>query len=387
MIEALREELADLTASVRAFLEWHAATGADGLPGHPSALHGALGASTEGTPPAARRADRGFAGLDAPPAAASRGASGGAPHVEQRAAAPQPEQRAGFAPPPEQRAAAPQLDQRAAFAPPQPEQRAGFTPPQPEQRAGFTPPHAGQRAAFAPPPEQRSAEAQAPRSPEPAARPGVGAAAAPRAEPAARALASQPEPPEERVARLSLIAEEVRVCQKCPLHAGRTHTVFSRGNPLSEIVFVGEGPGAEEDLQGEPFVGPAGQLLDRMIAAMGYHRDDVYICNIVKCRPPKNRKPEPAEMAACSPYLTSQLALIKPKVIVALGATAVQGLIGTTEGITKLRGTWKLYKGSIPIMPTFHPAYLLRQPSAKREVWSDLKEVMRHLGKSAPDRG
>ncbi|KYF60385.1 DNA polymerase, partial [Sorangium cellulosum] len=189
------------------------------------------------------------------------------------------------------------------------------------------------------------------------------------------------------VARLSLIAEEVRTCQKCPLHEGRTHTVFSRGNPLSEVVFVGEGPGAEEDLQGAPFVGPAGQLLDKMIAAMGYHRDDVYICNIVKCRPPKNRKPEPAEMAACSPYLASQLALIKPKVIVALGATAVQGLIGTTEGITKLRGTWKLYKGSIPIMPTFHPAYLLRQPNAKREVWSDLKEVMRHLGKSAPDRG
>ncbi|KYG09759.1 DNA polymerase, partial [Sorangium cellulosum] len=191
----------------------------------------------------------------------------------------------------------------------------------------------------------------------------------------------------ERLTRLSLIAEEVRTCQKCPLHEGRTHTVFSRGDPLSEIVFVGEGPGAEEDQQGEPFVGPAGQLLDKMIAAMGYHRDGVYICNIVKCRPPKNRKPEPAEMAACSPYLASQLALIKPKVIVALGATAVQGLIGTTEGITKLRGTWKLYKGSIPIMPTFHPAYLLRQPGAKREVWSDLKEVMRHLGKSAPDRG
>ncbi|WP_438016173.1 uracil-DNA glycosylase family protein [Sorangium sp. So ce315] len=356
MIEALREELADLTASVRAFLEWHAATGADGVPGDPSALHGALGASFEGAPPAARRADRGFAGLDAPPAAASREAGGAAPHAGQRAA---------FAPPPEQ---------RAAFAPP-PEQRAAFAPP-PEQRA-----------AFAPPPEQRMAEAQAPRPPEPSARPAVSAASAPRAEPAARAIASQPEPPEERVARLSLIAEEVRTCQKCPLHQGRTHTVFSRGNPLSEVVFVGEGPGAEEDLQGEPFVGPAGQLLDKMIAAMGYHRDDVYICNIVKCRPPKNRKPEPAEMAACSPYLASQLALIKPKVIVALGATAVQGLIGTTEGITKLRGTWKLYKGSIPIMPTFHPAYLLRQPSAKREVWSDLKEVMRHLGKSAPDRG
>ncbi|WP_437722942.1 uracil-DNA glycosylase [Sorangium sp. So ce861] len=343
MVDALREELADLTASVRAFLEWHAMTGADGLPGDPSALHEALGASpSAGGPPAARRAERGFAGLDAP--AAPRGGGG------------------------------------AAFAPPAQRGAAGASPAHPEQ--GASAPHPEPRAAEA------RAPAQPPRAPEPSPRPAVSAAAAPRAEPAARAIAAaQPDTPEERAARLSLIAEEVRTCQKCPLHEGRTHTVFSRGDPLSEIVFVGEGPGAEEDQQGEPFVGAAGQLLDKMIAAMGYHRDGVYICNIVKCRPPKNRKPEPAEMAACSPYLASQLALIKPKVIVALGATAVQGLIGTTEGITKLRGTWKLYKGSIPIMPTFHPAYLLRQPSAKREVWSDLKEVMRHLGKSAPDRG
>jgi DNA polymerase len=324
-------------------------TGADGLPGDPSALHEALGASSsEGGPPAARRADRGFAGLDAPAPAVPRGGGAAfAPAAQRSAAAASPA-------PPEQRA--------AAFA----------SPPHPEQRAAEAQP--------------ARAPVQPPRAPEPSPRPAVSAAAAPRAEPAARALAAaQPESPEERLTRL--IAEEVRTCQKCPLHEGRTHTVFSRGDPLSEIVFVGEGPGAEEDQQGEPFVGPAGQLLDKMIAAMGYHRDGVYICNIVKCRPPKNRKPEPAEMAACSPYLASQLALIKPKVIVALGATAVQGLIGTTEGITKLRGTWKLYKGSIPIMPTFHPAYLLRQPGAKREVWSDLKEVMRHLGKSAPDRG
>ncbi|WP_437333932.1 uracil-DNA glycosylase [Sorangium sp. So ce394] len=359
MVDALREELADLTASVRAFLEWHAMTGADGLPGDPSALHEALGASSsEGGPPAARRPDRGFAGLDAPAPAAPRGGGG-----------------AAFAPP-----------AGAAFAPAAQRSAGGAAPAHPEQRAAFaSPPHPEQRAAEAQP---ARAPVQPPRAPEPSPRPAVSAAAAPRAEPAARAIAAaQPDAPEERLARLSLIAEEVRTCQKCPLHEGRTHTVFSRGDPLSEIVFVGEGPGAEEDQQGEPFVGPAGQLLDKMIAAMGYHRDGVYICNIVKCRPPKNRKPEPAEMAACSPYLASQLALIKPKVIVALGATAVQGLIGTTEGITKLRGTWKLYKGSIPIMPTFHPAYLLRQPGAKREVWSDLKEVMRHLGKSAPDRG
>jgi DNA polymerase len=142
----------------------------------------------------------------------------------------------------------------------------------------------------------------------------------------------------------------------------------------------------DEDQQGEPFVGAAGQLLDKMIVAMGYRRDQVYICNIVKCRPPGNRKPEPAEMAACTPYLTAQLGIVKPRVIVALGATAVQGLIGTTEGITRLRGTWKLYKGTIPIMPTFHPAYLLRQPTAKRDVWKDLKEVMRFLGKPVPER-
>ncbi|WP_437325481.1 uracil-DNA glycosylase family protein [Sorangium sp. So ce381] len=353
MVEALREELADLTASVRAFLEWHATTGADGMPGHPAALHEALGAaSSEGAPPAPRRPERGFSGLDAPSPPMARGGSG--------AAFSPPEQRGGAAgaplPPPEQRGS-------AAGASPRPEQRGGL-----ESQGAWSP-------------------AQAQRGPEPSPRPAVSAAPAPRAETAARASAALPDTKEERVARLALLAEEVRTCQKCPLHEGRTHTVFSRGDPSSEVVFVGEGPGAEEDLQGQPFVGAAGQLLDKMIAAMGYHRDEVYICNIVKCRPPKNRKPEPAEMAACSPYLTAQLALIKPKVIVALGATAVQGLIGTSEGITKLRGTWKLYKGSIPIMPTFHPAYLLRQPGAKREVWSDLKEVMRHLGKSAPDRG
>ncbi|MBK8251841.1 MAG: uracil-DNA glycosylase [Polyangiaceae bacterium] len=187
--------------------------------------------------------------------------------------------------------------------------------------------------------------------------------------------------------RLALLAEQVRPCTKCPLHSGRTQTVFARGNPFSEVCFVGEGPGADEDAQGEPFVGRAGQLLDRMIAAMGYRRDDVYICNIVKCRPPNNRKPELSEMDACTPYLKEQLALVKPKVIVALGATAVTGLIGSTEGITRLRGKWKLYKGTVPIMPTFHPAYLLRNEAAKRDVWNDLQEVMKHLGKPVRKAG
>jgi len=149
---------------------------------------------------------------------------------------------------------------------------------------------------------------------------------------------------------------------------------------------VGEGPGADEDAQGFPFVGKAGQLLDRMIEAMGFSRDDVYVCNIVKCRPPDNRKPETDEMKECMPYLTEQLLLIEPQVIVALGATAVQGLLGVTGGITRLRGSWRLYQGKIPVMPTFHPAYLLRTPSAKREVWEDLQAVLRQMGRPVPGR-
>lgn len=193
--------------------------------------------------------------------------------------------------------------------------------------------------------------------------------------------------PDERRTRLALLADEARACTNCVLHEQRKQAVFARGNPFADLCFIGEGPGADEDARGEPFVGAAGQLLDKMIAAMGFRRDEVYICNIVKCRPPNNRKPEPAEMASCMPFLTAQLGLVKPKVIVALGATAVQGLIGTSEGITRMRGKWKLYKGSIPIMPTFHPAYLLRNPPAKREVWADLQQVMQHLGKRVPTKG
>jgi DNA polymerase len=131
----------------------------------------------------------------------------------------------------------------------------------------------------------------------------------------------------------------------------------------------------------------AGQLLDRMIAAMGLVREDVYVCNIVKCRPPGNRKPEPDEMSACLPFLRQQLRLIDPEVIVALGATAVQGLLGTTEGITRLRGRWRLYDGTVAVMPTFHPAYLLRNPSAKAAVWQDLQAVLRQMGLEPPSRG
>ncbi len=193
--------------------------------------------------------------------------------------------------------------------------------------------------------------------------------------------------PEERRQRLTVLAEEVKGCTKCVLHEQRTQTVFARGNGSSGLCFVGEGPGADEDAQGFPFVGAAGQLLDRMIAAMGIERDDVYVCNIVKCRPPKNRTPEPDEMSCCMPYLTEQLSLIEPQVIVALGKTAVQGLFGSVESITRIRGRWRLYQGRIAVMPTFHPAYLLRTPGAKREVWADLQLVLKQMGRSVPSKG
>jgi DNA polymerase len=183
-----------------------------------------------------------------------------------------------------------------------------------------------------------------------------------------------------------VLADTVKACTKCVLHVERAQTVFARGNGSSGLCFVGEGPGADEDAQGFPFVGAAGQLLDKMIAAMGIEREDVYVCNIVKCRPPENRKPEPDEMAACKPYLREQLEIVAPKVIVALGATAVEGLIGMSGGITRLRGQWKLYR-TIPVMPTFHPAYLLRNPAAKREVWADLQAVLKQLGRPVPPAG
>ncbi|HSY23947.1 MAG TPA: uracil-DNA glycosylase [Polyangiaceae bacterium] len=192
-----------------------------------------------------------------------------------------------------------------------------------------------------------------------------------------------------RHTRLPLLAAEVASCTRCALAPTRTQTVFARGNPDAALAFVGEGPGADEDAQGLPFVGRAGQLLDRMIAAMGLSpQRDVYVCNIVKCRPPGNRKPEPEEMAACMPYLQEQLALVHPRVIVALGNTAVGALLDTKLGITKIRGQWKLYRGHTLVMPTYHPSYLLRpspqQIEAKREAWQDLQLVMKELGLAAP---
>ncbi|HPR65415.1 MAG TPA: uracil-DNA glycosylase [Thermoanaerobaculia bacterium] len=175
----------------------------------------------------------------------------------------------------------------------------------------------------------------------------------------------------------------VSACTKCKLHAGRTQTVFGTGDIEARLVFVGEAPGADEDRQGEPFVGRAGQLLTRMIGAMGLSREQVYICNILKCRPPGNRDPEPEEADACIGYLIRQLELIQPEVIVALGRVSSQVLTGSAEPISKMRGHWYAYRG-IPVMPTFHPSFLLRQPGKKREAWEDLQEVMRRLGLPLP---
>ena len=183
------------------------------------------------------------------------------------------------------------------------------------------------------------------------------------------------------VQALRVIREDLGDCTRCRLHKGRTNLVFGVGNVNADIMFVGEGPGADEDAQGEPFVGRAGQLLNNMIAAMGLRRQDVYIANIVKCRPPANRTPERDECDTCSPFLLRQIAVIRPKVIVALGATAVEGLLGKTVGITRLRGNWQTYRGTL-LMPTYHPAYLLRNqaPSEKRRVWEDMLQVMEKLG-------
>ncbi len=181
-------------------------------------------------------------------------------------------------------------------------------------------------------------------------------------------------------AGLSAVREEIGDCTRCKLHKGRMHIVFGEGEPKAELVFVGEGPGQEEDQQGRPFVGAAGQLLtDIIVKGMKLKREDVYICNIVKCRPPANRNPEPDEIEACEPFLIKQLQAINPAVIVALGNVAVKTLLKTDKGITALRGKWQTYQG-IPLMPTFHPAYLLRNPKDKKLVWEDIQQVMGKLG-------
>jgi DNA polymerase len=203
-------------------------------------------------------------------------------------------------------------------------------------------------------------------------------------------------PADAQTALDQLDAGHVRGCTRCRLHAHRTQTVFGVGNPRPDLVFVGEGPGADEDAQGLPFVGRAGQLLTRMIAAMTLTREQVYICNVVKCRPPDNRTPADDEMATCQPFLFRQLAILRPKVIVALGRPATQTLLVTKEAISRLRGRFYdfpppalAHLGLPPakLMPTFHPAYLLRDPSQKAAAWEDLKQVMGLLGLKVPARG
>ena len=177
----------------------------------------------------------------------------------------------------------------------------------------------------------------------------------------------------------------VRDCTRCPLcRLGRTKTVFGAGNRQAELLFIGEGPGEDEDRQGLPFVGVAGQLLDKIIDAMGFRREDVFIANIVKCRPPGNRNPEPLEAEACLPYLRRQLELVKPKIVVLLGAVPLRHLLGRS-GIVKHRGQWLKYQ-DIDVMPTFHPSYLNRKPEAKRDVWLDMQQVMARFGKTPPPR-
>jgi uracil-DNA glycosylase family 4 len=173
--------------------------------------------------------------------------------------------------------------------------------------------------------------------------------------------------------------EDLGECTRCRLHEQRNKIVFGAGNPRAELVFVGEGPGHDEDMQGLPFVGRAGKLLTQMIEAMGLTREQVYICNVVKCRPPENRKPEDDEVATCSPYLYRQLDVIAPKAIVCLGGTAAQALLKTKDSISRFRGTWFDYRGT-KLLATYHPAYLLRNPNAKGEVWKDLQKVMALLG-------
>jgi uracil-DNA glycosylase len=190
-------------------------------------------------------------------------------------------------------------------------------------------------------------------------------------------------PATDRAAFLTLIREDIGDCTRCELHKGRNKIVFGDGSPNARIMFVGEGPGADEDVQGIPFVGKAGQLLNNMIAAMGLKRDEVYIANVVKCRPPGNRTPEPEEANTCSPFLFRQIDVVRPQVLVALGATAATYLFGARQPLAGLRGRVHAFRGA-QLIVTYHPAYLLRDPRQKKEAWADLQIAMRELGLKTP---
>lgn len=212
--------------------------------------------------------------------------------------------------------------------------------------------------------------------------PASSAATVPVSDPVQAAEAPAAEAP--RVWTLQAIREEIGDCTRCKLHMlGRRQIVFGVGNPQAELMFVGEGPGADEDIQGIPFVGRAGQLLTKMIEAMGFRRDEVYIANVVKCRPPENRNPEPDEIASCEPFLLRQIESIGPKVIVALGSFAAKTLLKTQDPISRLRGRVYDYHGA-SLVPTFHPSFLLRSPNQKKYAWDDLKRALAVMGRQPP---
>jgi uracil-DNA glycosylase len=192
--------------------------------------------------------------------------------------------------------------------------------------------------------------------------------------------------PADKAAALRMIREDIGDCTRCALHKGRNKLVFADGSPDARLMFVGEGPGADEDAQGLPFVGRAGQLLNNMITAMGLKREEVYIANVVKCRPPGNRTPEPEEANTCSPFLFRQIDVVRPEVIVALGATAATYLLGQRQPLAGLRGRVHSFRGT-KLIVTYHPAFLLRDPRQKKEAWADLQIAMRELGLKAPGRG
>jgi uracil-DNA glycosylase family 4 len=196
----------------------------------------------------------------------------------------------------------------------------------------------------------------------------------PRSSAPPRKKAPSPPPAPPSSLTLEKVREELGDCRRCKLHSTRTNIVFGTGNSKARLVFVGEGPGRDEDLQGKPFVGLAGQLLTKIIQAIQLTREEVYIANIIKCRPPGNRNPEPDEIRACEPFLIKQLEAIRPRLICALGTFAAQTLLKTEERISLLRGRFHQYQG-IPLMPTYHPAYLLRNPNFKRDVWEDMKKI------------
>lgn len=223
--------------------------------------------------------------------------------------------------------------------------------------------------------------------PSPAARIEISPVAAPAEEapaPEAETVVTNPTTVDQRRVALQLLAKEIEPCSRCEeLFSTRTQTVFGVGKIEPDICFVGEAPGADEDRQGEPFVGAAGQLLNKIITACGFQREDVYICNILKCRPPGNRNPAPDEAENCRGYLERQIELVKPKYLVALGGIAAKNLLQTNIGIMKLRGKMYEYRG-IPLMCTFHPAALLRNESWKRDCWEDMKMLLRVMGRPVP---